>query len=133
ILHISIYVLRLALLLGLPGMVMIGFIDGVLAVPLFFVQVLEATFLCIFGVNILYLLLMQSVSPQKFKDIISYFQVGFSVLIFAVYYLLPRMIDMSVLEHIHITGYWWSWCLPPVWIAALNELLIRHNSQGILT
>jgi ABC-2 type transport system permease protein len=133
ILHISIYVLRLALLLGIPGMVMIGFIDGVLAVPLFFLQVLEATFLCIFGVNIMYLLLMRSVSPQKFKDIISYFQVGFSVLIFAVYYLLPRMIDMSVLEHIRIISHWWSWCLPPVWIAALNELLIRHNSQGILT
>jgi ABC-2 type transport system permease protein len=133
ILHISIYVLRLALLLGLPGMVMIGFIDGALAVPLFFLQVLEATFLCIFGVNIMYLLLMRSVSPQKFKDIISYFQVGFSVLIFAVYYLLPRMIDMSVLEHFSIISHKWSWCLPPVWIAALNELLIRGNSSGIIT
>ena len=133
ILHISIYVLRLALLLGVPGMVMIGFIDGVFAVPLFFVQVLEATFLCIFGVNIIYLLLMRSVSPQKFKDIISYFQIGFSVLIFAVYYLLPRMIDISVLAHIQIISHWWAWCLPPVWIAALNELLIHHNSQGLVT
>src|ERR1700712_4454030 len=50
ILHISIYVLRLALLQGLAGMVMIGFIDGPLAVPLFFVQILEATFLSIFMV-----------------------------------------------------------------------------------
>jgi len=133
ILHISIYVLRLALLLGVPGMVLVGFVDGIFAVPLFFLQVLEATFLCIFGVNILYLLLMQSVSPQKFKDIISYFQIFFSVLIFAVYYLLPRMIDMSVLEHIRIISHWWAWCLPPVWIAALNELLIRHNSQGLIT
>ncbi|MDB5136861.1 MAG: hypothetical protein JWP37_3464, partial [Mucilaginibacter sp.] len=80
ILHISIYVLRLALLQGLPGLVIVGFIDGILAVPIFFIQILEATFLSIFMVNIIYLLLMKSVSPQRFKDIISYFQIGFSVL-----------------------------------------------------
>jgi len=52
-------VLRLALLQGLPGLIMVGFIDGVLAVPLFLVQILEATFLSIFMVNIIYLLLMK--------------------------------------------------------------------------
>lgn len=133
ILHISIYVLRLALLMGAPGIVFIGFIDGILAIPLFFLQVLEATFLCIFIVNIIYLLLMRSVSPQRFKDIISYFQIGFSIIIFAVYYLLPRMIDMHRLEQVNIIAHHWAWALPPVWIAALNELLIRHNSAGVIT
>ncbi|HZY38780.1 MAG TPA: hypothetical protein VFE53_19105, partial [Mucilaginibacter sp.] len=69
----------------------------------------------------------------KFKDIISYFQIGFSVLIFAIYYLLPRMIDLSMLEHIRIITHWWTWLLPPVWIAALNELLIHGNSSGPIT
>jgi hypothetical protein len=133
ILHISVYVLRLALLMGLPGMVMMGFIDGILAVPLFFVQLLEATFLCIFAVNIIYLLLMRSVSPQKFKDIISYFQIGFSVLIFAAYYLLPRLIDIKALGQLHIIAHWWAWLMAPVWITALNELLIHGNSSGALT
>ena len=133
ILHISIYVLRLALLLGLPGIIVVGFVDGILAVPLFFVQVLEATFLCIFIVNIVYLLLMRSVSPQRFKDIISYFQIGFSIFIFAVYYLLPRLIDVQRLAHVNIIAHHWAWAAPPVWIAALNELLIRHNSSGPIT
>jgi len=133
ILHISIYVLRLALLQGLAGMVMIGFIDGILAVPLFFAQVLEATFICIFTVNIIYLVLMKFVSPQKFKDIISYFQIGFSVLIFAAYYLLPRLISVSYLEHINLLQHWWAYGLPPVWIAALNELLLHHGRSGFIT
>jgi len=133
ILHISIYVLRLALLQGLPGMVMIGFIDGILAVPLFFIQVLEATFLSIFMVNIIYLVLMKFASPQKFKDIISYFQIGFTVLIFAAYYLLPRLISVSVLEHISLLNHWWAYCLPPVWIAALNELLMHAGRSGFIT
>ncbi|HAL82846.1 MAG TPA: hypothetical protein DCO83_11915 [Mucilaginibacter sp.] len=133
ILHISIYVLRLALLQGLPGLVMIGFIDGILAVPLFFVQILEATFLSIFSVNIIYLLLMKSVSPQKFKDIISYFQIGFSVLIFATYYLLPRLINVSALEHISLLSHRWAYALPPVWITALNELLMHPGRSSFIT
>jgi len=133
ILHISIYVLRLALLQGLPGMIMIGFIDGPFAVPLFFVQVLEATFLSIFTVNIIYLLVMRSVSPQRFKDIISYFQIGFSVLIFATYYLLPRLINVSLLAKISLLDHWWAYVLPPVWITALNELLLHSGRSGLIT
>ncbi len=133
ILHITIYVLRLALLQGLPALVIVGFIDGILAVPVFFIQILEATFLSIFMVNIIYLLLMKAVSPQRFKDIISYFQIGFSVLIFATYYLLPRLINVSVLGHINLLTHWWAYLLPPVWIAALNELLIHSGRSGPIT
>jgi ABC-2 type transport system permease protein len=133
ILHISIYVLRLALLQGLPGMIMIGFVDGPFAVPLFFVQVLEATFLSIFTVNIIYLLVMRSVSPQRFKDIISYFQIGFSILIFATYYLLPRLINVSLLAKISLLDHWWAYLLPPVWITALNELLMHSGRSGLIT
>lgn len=133
ILHISIYVLRLALLQGLPAMVMIGFIDGPFAVPLFFLQLLEATFLSVFTVNIIYLLVMQSVNPQRFKDIISYFQIAFSVLIFAAYYLLPRLVNVSVLKNISLLSHWWAYALPPVWIAALNELLMHPVRSGLIT
>lgn len=132
ILHISIYVLRLALLQGLPGLIIVGFIDGVLAVPLFFIQILEATFLSILLVNIVYLIMMKVVSPQKFKDIISYFQIGFSVLIFAANYLLPRIINVSALENISLISHWWAYLLPPIWITALNELLI-HGTRADLT
>src|ERR1700743_31911 len=122
ILHISIYITRLALLQGIGGIIMTGFIDGPLAAPLFFIQILEATFLSIFTVNIIYLVLMRFVSPQKFKDIISYFQIGFSVLIFATYYLLPKLINVSALADISLLSHWWAYVIPPVWIAALNEL-----------
>jgi len=133
ILHISIYVLRLALLQGLPAMIIIWYLDGLLAVPIFFVQLLEATFLSIFMVNIVYLLLMRSVSPQRFKDVISYFQIGFSVLIFAAYYLLPRLINVSVLGNINLLTHWWAYLLPPVWIAAMNELLIHASRSNYIT
>jgi ABC-2 type transport system permease protein len=133
IMHISIYVFRLAFLQGLPGIIMIGFIDGLLAVPLFIVQIIQITFLSILLVNMVYLVLMKLVSPQKFKDIISYIQIGFSVLIFAAYYLLPRLINVSVLAKIDLLQYTWSYFIPPVWIAALNEVLIHPGRATIVT
>lgn len=133
ILHISIYVLRLALLQGLPALVIVGFLDGLAAVPIFFLQLLEATFLSIFLVNIVYLLLMRSVSPQKFKDVISYFQIGFSVMIFAAYYLLPRLINVSILGNINLLTHWWAYLLPPVWIAAMNEALLHTARANYVT
>jgi ABC-2 type transport system permease protein len=130
ILHITIYILRLALLQGLPGIIMAGIADrNAFASLLFFVQILEATFLSILFVNLVYLAMMRSLSSQKFKDMISYVQIGFSTLIFAVYYLLPRMIDMNVLRALDLLHYWWAYILPPVWIAALNQVLI-HPSQA---
>jgi ABC-2 type transport system permease protein len=133
ILHITIYVLRLALLQGAPGLILVGFVDGIAAVPLFFVQILEATFVAIFSVNIVYLLLMRMVSAERFKDIISYVQVGFSVLIFATYYLLPKLINFSALNHISLLSHKWAYALPPVWITALNELLIHRDRSGLIT
>jgi ABC-2 type transport system permease protein len=133
IMHISIYVFRLAFLQGLPGIIMIGYIDGLLAVPLFIIQVIQVTLLSVLLVNVVYLLLMKTVSPQKFKDIISYFQIVFSIVIFGAYYLLPRLINISLLAQIDLLHYGWSYFLPPIWIAALNEVLIHPGRATLLT
>jgi len=133
ILHISIYVLRLALLQGLPALILIGFIDGPLAVPLFFVEILQATFLSILLVNMVYLVLMKLASPQGFKDVISYFQIGFSIVIFAGYYLMPKLITRSSLGEISLLEHWWAYLLPPMWISALNELVIHPERATLVT
>ncbi|QKJ30041.1 hypothetical protein HQ865_09820 [Mucilaginibacter mali] len=129
ILHITIYVLRLALVQGLPGIIMAGIADkNVFSSLLMLIEILEATFLSILIVNLIYLAMMRSVNPQRFKDIISYFQIAFSTLIFAVYYLLPKLIDFKVLRGMDLLSHWWAYILPPVWIAALNGAVI-HASQ----
>ncbi len=133
ILHISIYVMKLALLQGLPGMIIIGIIDGPFATPLFFFQIIEATLLSILLVNVIYLILMRLVSPQKFKDIISYIQIGFSISIFVAYYLLPRLINMSKLGNFDLLSHKFAYFLPPVWIAAFNEVFLHHSRSNLVT
>ena len=131
-LHITLYITRIALLQGLPGILIIYFIDGALAIPLFFFQVIEATLLSVLLVNLVYFILIRVVSPQKFKDIINYIQIGFSISIFAIYYLVPRLVGISVLKHIDMLSHSWTFLLPPVWIASLNEVIF-HASRANLT
>jgi ABC-2 type transport system permease protein len=133
ILHISVYIFRLAILQGLAGVIVTGFTEGLLAVPLFIVQLVQVTFVSILLVNIVYLLLMKSVSPERFKDVISYFQIAFSIVIFGSYYLLPRLIDFTALGHYNLLQHPWAYVMPPVWIAALNEVLIHPGRATLVT
>lgn len=133
ILHIAVYVMKLALLQGLPGIIIIAFVDGPLASPLFLLQIIEATLLSILLVNVIYLVLMRLVNPQRFKDIISYIQIAFSISIFAAYYLLPRLINMSRLGNFDLLKHQFAYFLPPVWIAAFNEVFLHHSRSTLLT
>ncbi|MEO8886553.1 MAG: hypothetical protein ABI367_10860 [Mucilaginibacter sp.] len=130
-LHITLYITRIALLQGLPGILIIAFIDGVAAIPLFFFQVIEATLLSVLLVNMVYFILIKAVRPQKFKDIISYIQIGFSITIFAIYYLVPRLVGISVLRHVDMLSHTWTYLLPPVWIASLNEVIFHAGRTNL--
>lgn len=131
-LHITLYITQIALLQGLPGILLVFFVDGWAAMPLFFIQVIEATLLSVLLVNAVYFILIKLVSPQKFKDIISYVQIAFSVCIFAVYYLVPKLINISSLKHIDLLSHKWVTFLPSVWIASLNEIVL-HAGRANLT
>jgi ABC-2 type transport system permease protein len=131
-LHIILYISRIALLQGLPGILIIYFIDGAPAIALFFLQVIQATLLSVLLVNMVYFILIRVVSPQKFKDIINYIQIGFSISIFAIYYLVPRLVGISVLRHVDMLSHQWTYLLPPVWIASLNEVIF-HAGRANLT
>lgn len=132
ILHASIYVMRLALLQGLAGLIIIGYVDGIVAVPVFLIQIILATGISILLVNIIYFLLIKAVSAQVFKDIISYFQIAFSVAIFIGYFIVPRLIKVSMIDNFKLSSHPWVYFLPPTWIAGLNEALI-HPSRANLT
>lgn len=131
-LHVTLYISRIALLLGIPGLVIIGFVDGWAAAPLFFIQLIEATLLSVLLVNLVYFILIRAVSAQKFKDIINYVQIAFSVSLFAVYYLVPRLINVKSLKDIDLLSHQWIYFWPPFWISSLNEVLLHAGRSNSL-
>ncbi|RXF71016.1 hypothetical protein [Arcticibacter tournemirensis] len=128
VLHILIHVSKMAFALSIAGLIYMLVMESILASLLFIVEILISTVLSIFIVNIVYLLVLKVSSPARFKDFISYFQVFFSVVIFALYYMLPRLIDSSVLKNIDILSFNGIYFLPSLWVASLHELSVASGA-----
>ncbi len=128
LLYVFIYLLRIVLPMSLPGWVYMAYNFGWKSALWFPIPVLLLTFMVLFVVNGMYLLLLRIAKPEKFKEIISYFQIVFSVLIFVIVYLMPRALESPLLQHLDyekiksvrfLPSYWlaatWSWIgAPPI-------------------
>ena len=127
ILHILLYISKLAFAFALPGIIFVSIYFGVLYLPLYLLQMLISVVLTIFLVNLTYLLLLRVVPADRFKEAINYFQIVFTILIFAVYYLFPRLIDRAAVENADILATPISWLFPPTWLGALWATLAEWN------
>ncbi len=116
-LHIFIYLVRVVIPLALPGWVLLGFTDGWKSACLFLLPLLLLVFLVLFLVNGFYLLVLRLAKPEKFKDVINYFQVFTSVIFFASVYLLPRLFDRHNPHDFNILSYPWIRFAPTYWLA----------------
>jgi hypothetical protein len=128
LLHIIVYIGKMVLPLSIAGFVTVGIrygINGILWHALLLPLVVLFT---IFLVNAAYLVILKISTPEKFKSIITSFQVVFAILIYASYQLLPRMIDRAILESYTLPEKWWALLIPPAWFAhAFGALL---NLEG---
>ena len=135
VLHILLYVSKLSFAFALPGFIFVAIYFGIPYLPVFVLQVLISIVLTIFLVNLVYLILLRVVPTKYFKEAINYFQIAFTILIFGVYYLLPRIVEKSVVENINVMDTPITWILPPVWIGALwatlAEWQISPKSLGL--
>ena len=133
ILHIGIHTAKMSFSIALGGILYCFIFDGIASGLMFILEVLIATVLSIFIVNIIYLIVLKVTSPQKFKDFISYFQIFFSIVIFAAYYVLPRLLTSDMLNGINILDHKFLTLLPPVWLAALHELAVNFSASNWIT
>lgn len=133
ILHIGIHTTKMSFSIALGGILYSFIFDSLASGFMFILEVFIATLLSIFIVNIIYLVVLKVTSPQKFKDFISYFQIFFSVAIFAAYYTLPKLLTADMLNGINILDHQLLTLLPPVWLAALHELATNFSATNWVT
>ncbi len=88
---------------------------------LFMLEITSAVTICVFAVNIIYMVMLQLMKPQRFRDIIAYFQIVFSIAIFGGYIILPQFIHFKAIQYINPLNYTASYFFPPVWIASLQN------------
>ncbi len=118
LLHVFIYLFRVVLPMALPGWIVLGIVDGWKSAVLFPLPLLLLVFMTLFLVNSVYLLVLRLAKPEKFQDVINYFQVITSVVFFAVVYLVPRAFDRSDPADLAITNFPWLKYTPPYWLAS---------------
>lgn len=135
LLHISIHLCKIIAPLCLPatGWMMLRY--GTLAAVLFLVLVLLAALLTLFLVNAVYLLIQVLTRPDRFKEIINYVQILFSIAVFALYYLIPRLSGSTAFLHYDILAHRAFRLAPPLWFAGAWTLLTQPAdpaTQGLL-
>jgi ABC-2 type transport system permease protein len=126
--HIQVYMGFIALALSLPAAVIIAMDYGALAVIIYFVAMVLSTWLTLIFTTFIYLLLSKIVNGERFKDFLTYTQIGIAILIFGSYQLVPRLMEAHALKNITLSVRWWTYCFPPAWFAALVKLGLFKDS-----
>jgi len=118
-LHVFIYLFRVVVPFSLAGWVTLGIRDGWQSAVLFVLPLILLVFMVLFFVNSIYLLVLRLTSPERFKDVINYFQIFASVLFFGSIYLLPRVFDTDHPHDFNILNYTWIKYFPSYWLASI--------------
>ncbi|PZF72496.1 hypothetical protein [Taibaiella soli] len=118
VLHIFIYLFRILVPMSLPGWVYLSIAYGWPAGLFFVVPLLLMVFMALFAVNGFYLLLLKVAKPERFKEVINYFQIGVSILLFASYYLLPQVMKSAAITGMTQEHYSWIRYFPSYWLAS---------------
>lgn len=134
--HICIYLLQLTLAFSIFPATVVFLKFGGMMLFLFAIAIVLSILTSLFITNGIYLLIMQFASDEKLKNIINYFQILMAVIIMGGYQLLPRMMNRFDLQNTEFKITWWSFLVPPVWMAgALDSVQkkIMDNAHLALT
>lgn len=118
LLHMFIYLFRIVFPMSLAGWIVLGISKGWMAAVWFPFMIIMMTVVALFLVNACYLLILRFAKPGKFKDVVNYFQIIFSIMFFACVYLMPRAINNEGFIQLKHTDFVWAQFTPTYWLAA---------------
>jgi ABC-2 type transport system permease protein len=130
LLHIFIHICKLVLPMSLPGVIYIGLKYGIVSAIWMIPMLFLLTLLAIFFINAVYIIILRITTPQKFQNVISYFQIVFAIVIYASYQFLPQMMEREGILEFDLTKYPWSAALPMYWMAFAWESLTTFSFTG---
>lgn len=117
-LHIAIHLMKILVPLSFPGWIAIWISRGIWGAVVFIPVLILLTMLTFALVNAVYLLIMRVFSQARINSIITSVQIGFSILLYGSFQLLPRIINESVIDQIDLSGIGIMWVFPSFWMAA---------------
>jgi hypothetical protein len=120
ILHIANFIILQTLSFSIVPIIVTIIKFNILSGLMFFLNTLLCSIFTIFLTQILYLGLMKFTSGERFKDIVSYFQIVMAIIFMGGYQLIPELLEY--LESLQIqTNVWWMQLIPSTWMAGSME------------
>lgn len=116
-LYIFIYMMRVVIPMTIPAWILFTVIKGWKGFLFLPVSVVLMVFVVLFIVCALYILMVQLAGAKRFKDVLNYFQIGFSIIFFAVWMLSSRSINPDAIEGIKLESFAWMKFTPPYWMS----------------
>ena len=131
--HIVLYLLMITLSLSLASLVIGAIKYGIFFTLLFLLALLLSVLFVVFAANVFYLLLIKLSGEEHFQDIILYFQILMAAFAMGSYQILPRLVGMDQIKNFSFTIRWWTYLLPPAWMAApIDGVLTGQMNNSVL-
>ncbi|TDQ80054.1 hypothetical protein [Sphingobacterium yanglingense] len=129
VLYMLIKISTQLLALSLPTIIYIAINWDIVPVIIFLIQLVLSSLIAVFFVNIFYSLCLRFLSIQKFKDLISYIQIFFSIFVFIGYQIGPRVMANVTEGTSSVHQLKLLWLSPGTWIASFQGLWLQDFSM----
>lgn len=130
LIHILIYLLQFTIVLSIMPIIFTFVKYGFLPGTGICITILLSVLVAVFFTYLLYMLILRFSNEEKVRDIVTYFQIGMTIFFTVGYQVLLRVVDLSELaEPFEI--HWYSYLIPPVWMAMLLEGVYTFNFDAM--
>lgn len=127
VIHIMIHVLQMMVPMALPAIITVALMHGVVAMIVFMVMVLFCTMLTLFLINLIYVLILKIVSPERFKTVISFIQIVLAIVVYGGFQIVPRYLERNTFD---LTGIRYIYLVPSYWFAAAVKTVTTFTASG---
>ncbi len=127
--HITTYVLVTSFSVAFFTLVFTAFRFGILAFLAGIFLVILIAMLSVFLTSLLYMALMQFTTEERLKDIISYFQIAFTITISVGYQFVGRLFDWDMADGSKIVVQTWHYFVPPLWMSGTVQWVVSGQTQ----
>jgi ABC-2 type transport system permease protein len=119
--HILVYLLQFTIAISFFPVVTTFISFGPLVGFTSIFTVLLTVLFSVFLTYLLYGLILKFSSEHKLKEIINGFQIALTVLMVTGFQIIPRLINIDILENVKMSIHWYTYLLPPLWMSHLLE------------
>ena len=131
LLHILVHISKIVLPMVLPGVIYLCISYDISAGFILFILSLFVVLFTLFLINAVYIFILRITTPQKFQNVISYFQIVFAIVIFSSYQVIPRMLGSMGNINLDYSQHPALLFAPPFWFAVAWQTLYTLSGNGI--